>query len=54
MQGNSAFRQSNQPTSLEFIGDTPYVVSLAGEIWRIDGVPDGSDESDGGGEDEED
>jgi hypothetical protein len=42
----------NQPTSLEFIGNTAYVVSLAGEIWRIDGVPDGDDGSDGGGEDE--
>jgi len=28
----------NQPTSVEFIGNTAYVVSLAGEIWRIDGV----------------
>jgi sugar lactone lactonase YvrE len=36
----------NQPTSLEFIGNTAYVVSLAGEIWKIDGVPDGNDESD--------
>ena len=26
----------NQPTSLEFIGDTAYVVTLAGEIWKID------------------
>ena len=26
----------NQPTSLEFIRDTAYVVSLAGEIWKID------------------
>jgi len=44
----------NQPTSLEFIGNTAYVVSLAGEIWKIDGVPDGNDGSDGDGEDEED
>ena len=44
----------NQPTSLEFIGNTAYVVSLAGEIWRIDGVLDGDDESDSGGEGEED
>jgi sugar lactone lactonase YvrE len=29
----------NQPTSLEFIGDTAYVVSLPGEIWKIDNVP---------------
>lgn len=28
----------NQPTSLEFIGDTAYIVTYAGEIWRIDGV----------------
>jgi hypothetical protein len=28
----------NQPTSLEFIGETAYVVTLGGEIWRIDGV----------------
>jgi len=28
----------NQPTSLEFIGNTAYVVGLAGEIWKIDGV----------------
>jgi hypothetical protein len=28
----------NQPTSLEFIGNTAYVVTLAGEIWKIDGV----------------
>jgi hypothetical protein len=28
----------NQPTSLEFIGDTAYIVSLAGEIWKIDNV----------------
>jgi sugar lactone lactonase YvrE len=28
----------NQPTSLEVIGTTAYVVTLAGEIWRIDDV----------------
>jgi sugar lactone lactonase YvrE len=28
----------NQPTSLEVIGSTAYVVTLAGETWRIDGV----------------
>ena len=28
----------NQPTSLEFIGDTAYVVTLGGEIWEIDNV----------------
>jgi hypothetical protein len=28
----------NQPTSLEFIGNTAYVVTLGGEIWTIDDV----------------
>jgi hypothetical protein len=28
----------NQPTSLEFIGDTTYVVTLGGEIWKIENV----------------
>jgi hypothetical protein len=28
----------NQPTSVEFIGNTAYVVTLTGEIWKIDGV----------------
>ena len=28
----------NQPTSLEFIGNTAYVVNLAGEIVKIDNV----------------
>ena len=28
----------NQPTSLEFIGDTAYVVMLSGEVWKIDDV----------------
>ena len=28
----------DRPTSLEFIGDTAYVVTITGEIWRIDGV----------------
>jgi hypothetical protein len=28
----------NQPTSLEFIGNTAYVVTLGGEIWKIEGV----------------
>src|SRR5438093_9346013 len=28
----------DQPTSLEFIGNKAYVVTLTGEIWRIDGV----------------
>ena len=29
----------NQPTSLEFIRNTAYVVTLAGEIVKIDSVP---------------
>ena len=28
----------NQPTSMEFIGNNAYIVSLAGEVWKIDGV----------------
>jgi hypothetical protein len=28
----------DRPTSLEFIGNKAYVVTLTGEIWRIDGV----------------
>ena len=28
----------NRPTSLEFIGNTAYVVTLSGEIWKIDNV----------------
>lgn len=28
----------NQPTSLEFVGNTAYVVTLGGEIWKIEGV----------------
>ena len=28
----------NQPTSLEFIGTTAYVVTLGGEVWRIRGA----------------
>jgi len=28
----------NLPTSMEFIGNTAYVVTLTGEIWKIDGV----------------
>jgi hypothetical protein len=28
----------NQPTSLEFINNTAYVVTLSGEIWKINGV----------------
>lgn len=29
----------NQPTSLEFIGKTAYVVTFGGEIWKIEDVP---------------
>ena len=32
------FHPLNQPTSLEFIGNTAYVVTLTGQIWKIDGV----------------
>jgi hypothetical protein len=28
----------DQPTSLEFIGNTAYFVTLTGEIWKIDGI----------------
>jgi len=28
----------NQPTSVEFIGDTAYVVGLPGEIWKINNI----------------
>lgn len=28
----------NQPTSMEFLGNTAYVVTLTGEIWKIDNV----------------
>jgi hypothetical protein len=28
----------DRPTSMEFIGDTAYVVSLAGEVWKIENV----------------
>jgi hypothetical protein len=30
----------DRPTSLEIIGNTAYVVTLGGEVWRIDGLPD--------------
>lgn len=29
----------NQPTSLEIIGDTAYIVTLNGEIWKVDNLP---------------
>jgi hypothetical protein len=28
----------NQPTSLEIINNTAYVVTLGGEIWKIDNI----------------
>ena len=28
----------DRPTSLELIGDTAYVVTLGGDVWRIDRV----------------
>jgi DNA-binding beta-propeller fold protein YncE len=28
----------NQPTSLELIGNTAYIVTLSGEVWRVDGL----------------
>jgi hypothetical protein len=28
----------NIPTSMEIIGDTAYVVSLVGEVWKIDDI----------------
>ena len=36
----------NQPTSLEFIGRSAYIVSFAGDIWKIDGVTSRTDEVD--------
>ncbi len=32
----------NQPTSLELIGNTAYIVTLTGDIWTIDNVTDSS------------
>ena len=29
----------NQPTSMEFIGNKAYIVSLIGEIWKINFAP---------------
>jgi hypothetical protein len=34
----TVFEYLNQPTSMEFIGNTAYVVSLTGEIWKIENV----------------
>jgi hypothetical protein len=28
----------NQPTSMEIIGNSAYVVTLGGEVWRIENV----------------
>jgi len=28
----------NQPTSVEIIGNTAYVVNLAGEVWKIENI----------------
>ena len=28
----------NLPTSLDFVGDTAFIVTLGGEVWKIDGV----------------
>jgi hypothetical protein len=28
----------DRPTSLEFVGNTAYVVSLTGEVWKIEGI----------------
>jgi hypothetical protein len=42
VNGNGTFTHImdglDRPTSLEFIGNTAYFVTLTGEIWRIDGV----------------
>ncbi len=31
----------DRPTSLEFVGDNAYVVSLTGEVWKIEGISSG-------------
>lgn len=36
----------NQPTSLEFIGRSAYIVSFAGDVWKIDGVTGRADDDD--------
>ena len=42
VNGNGTFTHImdglDRPTSLEFIGNTAYFVTLTGEVWRIDGV----------------
>ena len=40
----------NQPTSLEFIRNTAYVVTLSGEIWKIDTPRHREDDEDGANE----
>ena len=44
----------NQPTSLEFIGRSAYIVSLAGDIWKLAGVTGRDDDIDRHGIDEPD
>ena len=34
----------DRPTSLEFIGNTAYIVTLTGEIWKLDSVSDPPDD----------
>ena len=36
----------NQPTSLEFIGRSAYIVSFAGDVWKLNGVTSRTDEVD--------
>jgi DNA-binding beta-propeller fold protein YncE len=38
----------NQPTSLEFIGRSAYIVSFAGDIWKLNGVTSQTDDVDEG------
>jgi hypothetical protein len=42
VNGNGTFTvvtdSLDRPTSLEFIGNTAYVITLGGEIWKIEGV----------------
>lgn len=40
------------PTSLEFIGNTAYVVTLTGEIWKINGVDDDDHQGHDNGDDD--
>jgi hypothetical protein len=42
----------DRPTSLKFIGNTAYVVTFAGEVWKFENVV-GNSTSDGGGNDEQ-